>query len=1003
MVALPVFTKAETKLSWQATIAISLVGVSLGLIGVYLSPFGDTASPVWPLGGFAIAVLHVYGTRALPVVAFMQLAAAGFTSISGWSVVIMGLAGILESLIGYRILQFLHKAETKAGYFTETALVLAAALISPLPTALAQFATTFFDPTKSEIALVNSCLTLLVGDALGVLAVTMPVILWMKRPHVEMKQFGHFIVQTFLMGAVSYFIFYTSNGYFYLYLILPVLLLAANVLKNKWFFLLVLIFNGIAIHATMRGFGPFFSGTINQNLISLQLFLATIAITALAISGFRRVGSLRNPGLALCIGWIFCGALFYLVMKSQNQQNFLRINTLVADMTREIQTRMDDYLSLLSSAVGFVSASEEIDPDEWRRFAEQLDLGQLRPGLVGIGLAYNVKADQVEAFEKRMASKGISPFEIKALPGEVLSHGKRHVVLSFFQPENGTSAIGTDLASESERRRTMEQAALTRKPTMTSEVMLQAIKKNGFLILMPVFYPGKQNPANNDKLENLKAFVTAPFYTDDFFRSTINSKSRELAVEISDNPEDFSAPIFKSKEEPFRQMESFVRLTSVDLINKPFYLGWRPTKQFYSAHGSGTLAASCAGTLLSLFLAGLIVNLQVIRERAERIAAEKTRLLAKREHQFAQQANTLGAIMDAVPIGIFRGNKNGELTMINEDWQNITGIGTPDALGKNWLQFIDLKELKFAKEIFSQLPATQKPLRHEFRLRPSPDGQRIVNISLVPERDPSGEMIGFLGTMNDLTDLKKTEHAMEVQRAAIVHSSKMASLGEMAGGIAHEINNPLAIIHGKSRQMQKMISDGELSLAQSMNTLQLIEHTTLRISQIIKGLRALSRSGEKDPFTQEDIHTILEQTLDLCRERFKHSGIELSVQSRGGMIIECRATQISQVLLNLLNNAFDAVRNLPERWVKVTTITKEDLVQLIVTDSGHGIPFEFNEKIFQPFYTTKDVNQGTGLGLSISRSILEEHRGRLFVDDKQPHTCFVCEFRLAIDRQEVIS
>lgn len=1005
MVASPMLAtpKQESKLSWQATVALAFVGVSLGLMGSYLSPFGDTASPLWPLSGFAIAILHVYGTAAIPLVLFMQLATTCLAPIPTWAAVTMGFGGFVESLVGYSILQFLRKTDTKDAYFSETALVLAAALISPLFPALTQFVTTFFDATKSEFDWVNSCLTLLVGDALGILTITMPVILWLRRHHMRPQELGRFILMSTILLAVSYFIFYTRSGYFYLYIILPIFLVGVRVLQKKWFYLLVLVFNVIAIYATIQSRGPFFSGTMNQNLINLQLFLATIAVTALALSGFRRAGSLRNPSFALCIGWAFCGALFYLLMKNQTQQDSLRIDSIVADMTREIQDRMDDYLAILSSGVGFVSASQDIDRGEWQRFAEQLDIGLQRPGLAGIGLAYKVLASEEESFKKHMARNGVPNLTIKAIPGEVLSRQGIYVVVSFFQPESGKhSPIGTDLASESERRRTIEQAASTRKPSMTSEIMLHIAQKHGFLILMPVFNPEKPT-ANAMPLQNIKAFVTAPFYTQDFFHSTINSKPRQLAVEISEQRENFSSPLFKSFDEPFRPNEPFQRLTSIELINKPFYLGWRPTKQFYSTHGSSTLAASCAGTLLSLFLAGLIVNLQVIRERAERIAAEKTRLLAQREHQFAEQASTLSAIMDAVPIGIFRGNKDGELTMINEDWQNITGVGAKDALGKNWTRFISPTERKFAMQIFTDLSAAHEPLRQEFTLPRHQDEDRIVSISLVPERNHVGEMTGFLGTMNDLTEFKKTETAMEIQRAAIAHSSKMASLGEMAGGIAHEINNPLAIIHGKSRQMQKMISLGEITLAQTMGTLQLIERTTLRISKIIKGLRALSRSGERDPFILEDLHSILEQTLDLCRERFKNSGIELRVQGRAGIEIECRATQISQVLLNLLNNAFDAVQSLPDRWVEVSLFTKDELVHLAVTDSGQGIALELRERIFQPFYTTKDINAGTGLGLSISRNILDEHRGRLFVDDKHPHTRFVCELRLAMDRQEVIS
>lgn len=106
-------------------------------------------------------------------------------------------------------------------------------------------------------------------------------------------------------------------------------------------------------------------------------------------------------------------------------------------------------------------------------------------------------------------------------------------------------------------------------------------------------------------------------------------------------------------------------------------------------------------------------------------------------------------------------------------------------------------------------------------------------------------------------------------------------------------------------------------------------------------------------------------------------------------MLNCRGVQISQVLLNLLNNAFDAIELLPEKWIKLDAMKMEDTIVIHVTDSGHGIPEEEREKIFQPFYTTKPIGKGTGLGLSLSRKIVQDHKGTLTLDTNSAHTRFV--------------
>ena len=227
----------------------------------------------------------------------------------------------------------------------------------------------------------------------------------------------------------------------------------------------------------------------------------------------------------------------------------------------------------------------------------------------------------------------------------------------------------------------------------------------------------------------------------------------------------------------------------------------------------------------------------------------------------------------------------------------------------------------------------------------------------------------------------------------MIASSRLSSLGEMASGIAHEINNPLSIILGKSALLKLLIENNNFDSSKANQFLMHISDTTHRIAKIIKGLRAFARDTSGVPFEANSLHDVISDTLELCSERFYNHHIELKLPERGKSEIYFfgRSEQIAQVLLNLLNNAFDAAIEAKYKWVEVKVKANQEKIQISVIDSGFGINSQLIEKIFEPFYTSKEVGKGTGLGLSISKGIVENHLGRLFLDPLASHTTFIIE------------
>lgn len=231
---------------------------------------------------------------------------------------------------------------------------------------------------------------------------------------------------------------------------------------------------------------------------------------------------------------------------------------------------------------------------------------------------------------------------------------------------------------------------------------------------------------------------------------------------------------------------------------------------------------------------------------------------------------------------------------------------------------------------------------------------------------------------------------LDEQKLITLQASKMVALGEMAGGIAHEINTPLATIKLLTSQLIQEIKNDIPDLDSLASQVQKIEYTSDRVAKIVRGLKTFARDGSSDPLEPCRAEDILNEAFSLCAEqlRINHVAVKMYLPEQD-IRLQCRSIQIAQVILNLISNARDAIEALDKKWIEISVIETTQWVEFRVTDSGNGISKEGQEKIFQPFYTTKGVGKGTGMGLSISLGIVKAHKGELFVDSANANTSFV--------------
>lgn len=238
---------------------------------------------------------------------------------------------------------------------------------------------------------------------------------------------------------------------------------------------------------------------------------------------------------------------------------------------------------------------------------------------------------------------------------------------------------------------------------------------------------------------------------------------------------------------------------------------------------------------------------------------------------------------------------------------------------------------------------------------------------------------------NRRPEAKTSEHT-----AHMANISRLATLGEMAGSVAHEINTPLSVIMMCAERIETLAANDDHTHAEMREAAIDILTTCRDIATIVSSLKMLARDTSADDFELVDFSSVVTKALSLCERHLSESGVKLIVDD---IPIEaaffCHPIEICQVLVNLLNNAVDALRGQEGPWVRIHVTTTAEHIEARISDSGPGIPPDVRDKIFQPFFTTKGSGKGTGIGLSLSRRIMGMHQGLLWLDEGAANTTFV--------------
>lgn len=367
------------------------------------------------------------------------------------------------------------------------------------------------------------------------------------------------------------------------------------------------------------------------------------------------------------------------------------------------------------------------------------------------------------------------------------------------------------------------------------------------------------------------------------------------------------------------------------------------------------------------------------------------------QKQFSQSIHFMGQEISAIDqIGIASATDlSGKIIYANDNFCKISGYSREELYMKDHRI---LNSGYHSKETFEQMWSTLKggkPWRGEVCNKKKNGELYWVDAHIIPIFDAEGKPCKYISFRFDITAEKLVEQALEQEKAKSIHMGRLSAIGEMAAGIAHEINNPLAIINGLLSSVERRLhgSNPIDEIPKILENTAKARNQVIRMSKIINGLREFSRSGDNQFFEQMSLKKILDSVEDLCSEKLKSLNIQIEIQAEE-IEFQCNPIQIEQVLINLINNSADAISNLDQKWIKIEAIKCGNFIEISVNDSGPGISEEVAQKIMQPFFTTKEIGKGTGLGLSISRGIIQKHGGSLYPDPISKNTRFVVQVPL---------
>ena len=365
-----------------------------------------------------------------------------------------------------------------------------------------------------------------------------------------------------------------------------------------------------------------------------------------------------------------------------------------------------------------------------------------------------------------------------------------------------------------------------------------------------------------------------------------------------------------------------------------------------------------------------VVNYAIYRDITERKRAEER--LRESEARFQ-------AMADTAPVLIWMTGTDGLCNYFNKPWLDFTGRTMEQEVGMGWTEGLHPDDVQGCFDGFLPAFHARKPFRMEYRLRRADGEYRWVIESGIPRYTPGGEFAGYIGSNIDITDLKRAEEEREKLRQAqadLAHINRVSMMGELAASLAHEIKQPIAAALMDAKTCVRWLRRDTPDVAEGCEAALRMINDATRAAEVINRVRSLYRRDTSDRELL-DVNEIIREMSVLLRDKANRTSVSIRTEFDSGLpLIAADRVQLQQVLMNLILNGIEAMKDANGELTITSKRTADGQLLVSVSDSGIGLPMGEVDRIFAPFFTTKE--QGTGIGLSISRRIIESHGGRLW-------------------------
>ncbi|NPA94452.1 MAG: PAS domain S-box protein [Thermodesulfobacteria bacterium] len=365
------------------------------------------------------------------------------------------------------------------------------------------------------------------------------------------------------------------------------------------------------------------------------------------------------------------------------------------------------------------------------------------------------------------------------------------------------------------------------------------------------------------------------------------------------------------------------------------------------------------------------VRLQNAQEALRRLNQNLEQMVEERTRELRQSEKKFRGLFEGSKDMIFFCNSDHLIEDINPSAVELLGFKSrEEVIGRPFKDFFkDEKQWEmFKKELCEK--GHIKDIEAELV---RPDGStRHVILTISEMKDENGNIRGCEGIGKDITKMKQVTESL-------IQSEKMASVGQLAAGVAHEINTPLGIILGYAQLLEEECEDNK----DALESLKIIEKQTKICKRIVGDLLKFSRSSSDSQITDVDVNECVNEVLAVTEHSLNMDRIYINKNLAESLPhIKAKKEKLRQVIINLLNNAHHAIEHDGIIGIWTEYDEEKDEIRIIIGDTGEGIPPEIQGKIFDPFFTTKSVGKGTGLGLSVSFGIIKDHGG--YIEAQSP-------------------